>query len=599
MPKTRFNIDRKIVHISLLLVSLFPAILAVVETMRHWVSLPYWDEWYTPGLVLISYVKGTVGFPDLFLQHNESRKLFPRLIYLALAKLHGWDVRDGMVISLVEVAAMCGLLFWLFLRTPGASSISSLVALTLTTYLCFSPVQYENFLWGLQWEPFFVGMAAILAAVVNLSRLRFEAKTVVNAIIALFATYTFANGMLLWLLAIPLPTERAPVSKPTRITCYSIYALIGVAAIALYFVDYKRPVEHPTLYFSLVQVIHYIILWVGGYYNSKHAWPFAIGGIVLTLWLSAVANAIFLIRHGAGWRRFYPWLLISAYALTSALITAIGRSGFGVEQALSSRYTTFSLFLYLGLVGTTFALYCYYQDRNASGKRVILSVAIAATALSIPLWRSCLHDGRQFLARTAERNPRLLCALEWIDVLPTNPDLKLIFPHQNVLRSRANILAKAKLFRSHLVSARVFDQLRKPGPATDVSHGQLEQAAVHENSLIASGWAWRPNTGPKPDCVLVVLRLPNGEVRPLGVTPLRGTRSSIDSYYRREAQALAFYGTIPDSISLKGSIEAWAVDSALELAWPLGGAVQLSALNSEANHSVAREYRSHSQGKFR
>ena len=577
MPRKRFYIDRKIICISLLLVALFPAILAVVETMRHWVPLPYWDEWYTPGLVLISYVKGTLGFPDFFLQHNESRKVFPRLLYLALAKLHGWDVRDGMAVSLLEVTTICGLLYWLFLGTTGASPISSLVALTLTSYLSFSPVQYENFLWGLQWEPFFVGMTVLLAAVVNLSRLRFESKTVVNVVIALFATYTFANGMLLWLLAIPLPTERESASKPSRITCYSVYALIGVATTALYFVDYKRPVEHPTFHFNLVQVIHYIILWVGGYYNSKHAWPFAIGGIVLALWLSAVTNAIFLIRRGAGWRRFYPWLLISAYALASALITAIGRSGFGVEQALSSRYTTFSLFLYLGLVGTTFALFCYYQDRNVFGKRVILAVAVAAIVLSIPLWRSCLHDGRQFLVRTAERNPRLLCALEWIDILPANPDLKQIFPHQNLLRSRVDILAKAKLLRSHLVSPRVLDQFRKSGPATDVSHGQLEQAAVREDSLIASGWAWRPNTGPKPDCILVVLRLLNGEVRPLGVTPLRGARLRIDSYYRREAQALAFYGTIPGSVSLKGSVEAWAVDPALELAWPLGGAVQLSA----------------------
>ena len=57
-----------------------------------------------------------------------------------------------------------------------------------------------------------------------------------------------------------------------------------------------------------------------------------------------------LISRGARVAAFLSLALISVYALSSGLITAIGRVGFGVEQALSNRYAVFSLFIYLGLV---------------------------------------------------------------------------------------------------------------------------------------------------------------------------------------------------------------------------------------------------------
>ena len=52
--------------------------------VTHWVAVPWWDEWLTPGETLASYSRGTLRFADLWSQHNESRKLFPRLLYLAL-----------------------------------------------------------------------------------------------------------------------------------------------------------------------------------------------------------------------------------------------------------------------------------------------------------------------------------------------------------------------------------------------------------------------------------------------------------------------------------------------------------------------------------
>jgi hypothetical protein len=45
-----------------------------------------------------------------------------------------------------------------------------------------------------------------------------------------------------------------------------------------------------------------------------------------------------------------PWLLIGSYTLISGVITTVGRVGFGIEQSLSSRYITFSVYLIVALI---------------------------------------------------------------------------------------------------------------------------------------------------------------------------------------------------------------------------------------------------------
>ena len=144
---------------------------------------------------------------------------------------------------------------------------------------------------------------------------------------------------------------------------------VGAATIFAYFVDYKRPPSHPPFHFGVLQLSHYLILWVGGYFNASRVALWSRGNCFMLV-DSSLTNAIMMISRGANWRHFLPVVPDQiTYAFSSGLITASGRVGFGVRQALSNRYTTFSLFVYLGLVGTTFALYCYDQDRAVVRRR--------------------------------------------------------------------------------------------------------------------------------------------------------------------------------------------------------------------------------------
>ena len=355
-----------------------------------------------------------------------------------------------------------------------------------------------------------------------------------------------------------------------------LFALVGTAAVAAYFVGYEPPSSHPPFHFGIVQVVHYLILWVGSYFSSANVSAFVIGIIVLSSWIFVTANAVLLLARGAPWRHFYPWLLLSIYALSSGLITAIGRVGFGVQQALSNRYAIFSLFLYLGLIGTTFALYCYEQDQGtARWRRLILAFAIASIVLAAPAWGFCFASAQQLVAWTAQRNARLLCALEWMDVFPKNPDLELIFPYVNVLRARSHAIARAGLLPCHLLSPRLVDLFKEQGSFVDLSHGRLEEAVVHDGSLITSGWIW--SSQKNPDCVAIGLRKPTGQFEFLSIIAPTVEERDVEGHSKKQTiKPLGFRDETPLSMPAEGIIEAWTVNTTAVTASPLAGARRLS-----------------------
>ena len=75
--------------------------------------------------------------------------------------------------------------------------------------------------------------------------------------------------------------------------------------------DYKPPPSRPPFRFDVLQLSHYPILWVGGYFNAAPVSPFGVEIIVLSLSMVASTNAIMMISRGATWREFDPWFLIS------------------------------------------------------------------------------------------------------------------------------------------------------------------------------------------------------------------------------------------------------------------------------------------------
>lgn len=581
-----FRVDRRaLATAALLCLGLLPMMLMLYHVRSNWIQVPFWDEWHTPGVQLEWWCRGLMPLSEMFAQHNESRKFFPKLLYLALAAMGGWDVRKEMDVVFLEVCLLSWLLWRLLRRSPGSTLPAALTTWVVMMFLCFSPVQFENFLYGIQLEPFFVGLAVVAVASVNLSSLSYRSKTLINLLFAFVSTYTYANGMMLWALALPLAAPSDPTPRRRRVLCLGIYLLMAAAAIGFYFLDYHRPPNHPgfvSLQDNEVDLAHYLILWMGSYFASDYVNPFIAGIVAFGLFtIVGVGTLIALIRTKE-WRTFYPWVLIGTYAVATGTVTAFGRVSFGVQQATDSRYTVFSLFFYLALVGGSFALYCArIRTGSRAGRACFLTNAAGLGAFAAVCWMACYQKGVTLLPHHREYRVKLLDALKWIEVIPDNPDLALIFPSVKVLRHRALVLAEHRVLRVPFIKGPLAAQVRQSPANASGSAGRIETCAFDgRDSLFITGWAWLPGKNQRADYIVIGCKDTAGEFKPISVFNPGVPRDYFPERAQlpEKEQAGFFSRTISPANLPAGdiAIEGWAIDLKEPKAWPLASSLKLN-----------------------
>ena len=249
-------------------------------------------------------------------------------------------------------------------------------------------------------------------------------------------------------------------------------------------------------------------------------------------------------------------------------ITAAGRIGWGVDAALWVRYRAFSLSFYLALLALLFALYCACFCHTAVRRRWLFQVGVSVAAgAALIAWGARYPKQLRRVRDVHQQNVSLLRSLEWIEVIPNNPDLALIFPVTEVVRVRARALRECNLLRLPFVSTALTEQLNSvPSPEPNSPAGQITTCLFHPNhNLYIRGLAQLPGHR-KPDCVLVGASVGGAPFQPVTV---------IETSYeagKKEGLANFDHDFIPANSPLGDvSIAAWAVDLAQAKLYPLGG----------------------------
>jgi len=88
--------------------------------------------------------------------------------------------------------------------------------------------------------------------------------------------------------------------------------------------------------------------------------------------------------------KFIPWLSLIAFSLMSALVTDTSRLGFGLEQSLASRYTSFSILYIIGLIGVMVSL----LDLSKTTRQNMRFIGLIVLAISLPMLFSSYVNGR-------------------------------------------------------------------------------------------------------------------------------------------------------------------------------------------------------------
>lgn len=542
--------------------------------LRYGVDVPYSDQWSIAHFFEKS-ARGTLTLADLYAQQNEYRQLFPHLIFVALGRLTGWDVRYEMFVSLLLACFVAWGVWRLGARTFADPLRRGLLFLPACA-LNFSAMQYDNWLFGVQ-VVYFVPAACVVAGLLFAynEKVGTAAAIVACACLSAVSTFSSANGLVAWLVLPPAllaarDGARANVRRWLPLWCAGV-----VLCAAVYVGDYRHPDTFPETSEALRHPLDALL-----YFVAYHGGPLAAGRRPLLVALLAGAGAlalygaacayVFRFRDGSGLvRRSMPWLMLGAYSLvTGALVTA-GRVGFGVYHATTTRYVGFSLYLLvalvylLSLVAEDAARRGYLQGgrlallKRAGAAGVVLLVLAHVVIFALVVKHGAADWRRKLLREKA-------CLL-FINVAPDEQCLTegRFYSDMRVLSERAESLDHMGYLRPPLVRESL---LRAPDAGGTCAEGSLKLLPAEGGAVLAEGTARLPRRGGEPaDAVLLAAGTKIEDQRVFALAEV-GSRAARDASWHK---------TLPPGALPKGpqlAVTAWAFDAEEGKAYRLCGA---------------------------
>jgi hypothetical protein len=333
-----------------------PAIALSLLLYLYGVDVPFWDQWSVLGLAEAFRVH-VLTFGQLFAQYNEHRLFFPRVLLLGIDALAHGNVKYELVALWLLGAVVLVNVYRLARLTLQGTAVRLLTGTFLASLLIFSPIQYQNWLWGMQVDMLLPMTCLSTALVVLYSNRGPWLKLAIAAALATVAGYSYLNGLICWVLLIPALLQQFK-SKPAKLRAGLIWIALIVVNLAAYFHDYRflgsRPELSDLLAHSELVIISFLgflgaPLSFGTGINEERLAHFIGAAIVL---LAVIVGLRFIDsrrKPGMLWRCL-PWLTIGAYALVTAVIVTLGRATSSPQRLLESRYTSFSVHLFVALI---------------------------------------------------------------------------------------------------------------------------------------------------------------------------------------------------------------------------------------------------------
>lgn len=472
------------------LIALSAIVLCAAPAVAGWliytygVDVPFSDQMEVAQFLIRNHGRAFPATADLLAFHNESRMVFPRIVFFYLARMSGWNVKWEMAASLLMACGTIALIGCL--ARLHFDRLAALAATAAAALLVFSPVQWWDWIVGFQMVMFFPPFLMALA-LVALSRGRFWPAVAAAAI----ATFSFVNGLFLWGALFPAVV----LLDPDRKRRWLIPSWIAVAAvsIALFFYGYQKPPGHPPMVMPWEAPLHftaYILAFLGHplAWNQHVPASIVVGAILLTTFIVGLVLAWRARNRSAA-----IWAAFALYAAMSAGAAAAGRLRMSVAQSMEPRYAAISIYLAVGTILMLFAV--------ARPRVVGLAVALVAAAHLLAVrseWPAMQLFHRERLAGRA--------AVDFALVIPDHTALAgLVWPDVVTMRKLIKELT-AIGYLEPLRSARIeaIDAGAPPWFGDFVGVEPLPAA------LGVYGWASLPDARPA-DAVLLTSVTPRGE----------------------------------------------------------------------------------------
>jgi hypothetical protein len=314
-----------------------------------YIVVPFWDPWRC-----VQYVEQLLRFDvgHFWVQHNEHRIVFPEIVfaldYILLRGRQILPIACNMACQVIQFVLLC----WLLKTLQEIPAAFRLAFGACCGLFMVSAIQVQGLLtpFLLQW---YLSQTAAALAFLFLwlsARSGQLVGVILSVAAAVVATYSTANGMLLW----PILVMMAVVLRLPERRIASI-AIAGLLSIAAYFVGYSFIGEgragiflrHPfyALWFVCVYLgapVSYVSTLSGGLIGLIGL-LLVILALTIAIWRRRPADPVFVVTVG-----------VCLFIACSALLVAYGRmdpTDAGVNAAKAERYASVPLTWWAYLVG--------------------------------------------------------------------------------------------------------------------------------------------------------------------------------------------------------------------------------------------------------
>ncbi|MDX6500225.1 MAG: hypothetical protein QOG23_3485 [Blastocatellia bacterium] len=502
--------------------SLLPACLLALLIFKYSVDLPQWDQWaYVTFFEKLS--RASLTFGDLFAQVNEYRQFFPNLVFVVLGWLTHWDVRYEMVVTFLTACLISLNVYVLAKRTISDDRTSRLFLFLLANLIIFSPNQYQNWLQGQQLVYYFPIACVTSCLLIAGSGWKVWTKFGVCAVLAAVSTFSSANGILCWLVVLPSLVLPDSSNRPATRRLITGWAIGFFASAALYVYHYHKPWWSPSPATALshpLRAIAYFFGFLGAPLALEKGKAACVIGFIL-ICAFGLSNAYLIKSRGNPLlvRRLIVWLMIGWYSVLTAVMTTIGRLGFGVGQSQNTRYIGFSAYLIVALI---FVVRIITQDLSSRNEFAISAIRIRRVALLAAVALLLAQPFIYFLSinRMAEMKTTLLQAKAMVLFINLKPDPTLIgtlYPDLNYLAEEANELNRLGFLRPELIKTlRVLEFAQSSSNLGN--YGSWRLTRTTNDQLVATGQATLPYRGDGADAIILAYQTNSREILMFRIT---------------------------------------------------------------------------------
>jgi hypothetical protein len=574
-----------------LALAVLPACILGYLVLKYGVNVPFGDQWDTPGALFEKIGnRGSISLADLLSQHNESRKFFPRLFFLGLAHLTHWNVQYEMLSSFVLACLISLNIYKLSQITLQKSQMYLLLLLSFANLIIFSPAQYENWLWGIQIIAFIPIFSITSCLLVAHSHLKIWTKLLICCAFSILSTFSYANGLLCWIAFLPMFIFSADWQR-LKYQGKGLFILAWLSAflvnIGIYFHDYHKPPLHPSFTEVLVHPVKAFF-----YFCSFLGSPLAGGSLTIAFLTGFCLISVFTVlciyllwqihQRKVSLFPIVGWITIGAYSIVSGLITTAGRLGFGIEQSMVSRYTTFSGYLIVSIVYLSVISSNLWNERQLNSSvgqfKSVSSREISSTTVTVLITAivtlhlvACSNFVSSMDKSWYSRAEAQAC-LRFINFVDDACITESLYPKPAIPKQRISAIQKLGFIETKVATTPVIHPAKREEGEEYGAFDSLQP--LGKDQYVASGWAILPEKERAADAVLLTYKDEQGRAIVFAVAATGGARQDVSDSLKIRSYFSSGWRTIFSTKNLPPRelrIQAWAFDIAEDQSFELIG----------------------------